>query len=106
METTFLTQLVGAHFRPQEAKDIIDMLEPGDELNLEREPHNKYDSNAIKVLGFDYDGAEHHLGYIPASEAPEIGQYLMEPERFTYVCEVVDTTTSRKPSLKITITEL
>ena len=76
METTFLTQLVGVHFRPAEAKDIVDNLEINDMLILEREPHNKYDSNAIKVLGPDEDST--FIGYIAGVDAAEIAQYLDE----------------------------
>lgn len=46
----YLTNLAGLNFRPAEAKDLVLMLEPGAQINLEREPQNQYDENAIKVL--------------------------------------------------------
>ena len=44
------------------------------EIRLEREPHNKYDSNAIKVLAGSR--TEKHIGYIPANLAEKIAPLL------------------------------
>jgi hypothetical protein len=52
--------LVGARFRPVEAQSILLEAEVGDPVQLEPEPTNAYDPNAIKVIY-----KEHHVGYVP-----------------------------------------
>lgn len=46
-----------------------------DELTLQREPDNAYDSNAIRVM-FPYDGRTHFLGYIPQSKSRELAALI------------------------------
>jgi hypothetical protein len=46
----YLTNLAGLTFRPAEAKDCVKLLRPGFQLDLEREPDNAYDQNAIKIF--------------------------------------------------------
>lgn len=41
-------------------QDVISELKAGEELLLEREPKNKYDRNAIKILTSE----NKHLGYV------------------------------------------
>lgn len=55
--------MVGASFRPAEAKEIIKQLSIGDTVDLVADPENQHDSSAVKV---EYDGI--HLGFIPAAE--------------------------------------
>lgn len=55
--------LVGASFRPIEAQLAVRDLVPGDDLELEAEPTNQYDPNAIRVI---FDGL--HIGYVPAKQ--------------------------------------
>lgn len=50
MPKRYLVNLAGLSFRPAEAKDVVRLLEVGDDLLLEREPYNVHDANAIKVL--------------------------------------------------------
>ena len=54
--------IVGTHFRGSEAKRIANSLEEGDAVQLEREPDNQYDANAVAC----YAQGE-HIGYIPAA---------------------------------------
>lgn len=54
--------IVGTHFRPSEAKQACNALEDGDTVELQREPDNKYDANAVAVYT-----QGHHVGYIPAA---------------------------------------
>lgn len=46
----YLTNLAGLSFRPAESKDVVKMLRPGMQLDLEREPNNPWDANAIQVF--------------------------------------------------------
>jgi len=58
------TESVGLHFRPREVKDFVnETLSPGYPLDLQREPDNAYDSNAIMVLADDM-----HIGYVPKTD--------------------------------------
>lgn len=63
--------VAGVTYRDDETKDHIysefNFLELGDEFILEREPHNEYDKNAIKVLskyGTHYGYVPRHLTYL------------------------------------------
>src|SRR5215471_483509 len=49
-----LLPIVGMAFRPPAAR-VLALLPFGAELHLQREPHNPYDSNAIKVLLPDFN---------------------------------------------------
>lgn len=62
------TVIVGAHFRPSEARQLLNDLEPGDRLYLSREPDNKFDVNAIQVLADDGSGEQVHVGYVPRQD--------------------------------------
>lgn len=55
----FLARLAGAQFRPESARTITQELNISDVLELEREPHNQYDENAIQVIAHG-----EHIGYI------------------------------------------
>lgn len=69
----FETVLRGVNFRPLAAKEIVNQLIEGSGLKLEREPHNQYDGNAIKVLDPDTD---EHLGYVAKEHAIEIAPLI------------------------------
>ena len=45
-------------------ESILDDLQEGDTLLLQREPENRFDSNAIKLL----DGQNRKVGYIPEDD--------------------------------------
>jgi len=55
--------LVGVTFRGAEAKEIVKSLTPddGNQLFLEAEPDNDYDSHAVKVI---HQPTHVHLGYL------------------------------------------
>jgi hypothetical protein len=65
------THLAGAKFRPIEAREIYEALEPGGEIDLALDPTNQYDSNAVKVL---VEGT--HVGFIPAKISMEITEIV------------------------------
>lgn len=63
--------VVGMHFRGDEAKALVASFVPPLELQLEREPSNQYDANAVKVLYHDT-----HIGYIERGQAAFIAAYM------------------------------
>lgn len=69
---TIQATCVGANFRPAGTKDIIRTLSIGDELLVEREPDNAYDSNAVKVLTKDGDW----IGYVAKESNMELAEHL------------------------------
>lgn len=60
--------IMGTSFRPG-AGELISRMRAGVPLRLEREPTNKVDVNAIKVIAFNSQGQTFHLGYIGAQRA-------------------------------------
>lgn len=58
----------GLQYRDKEAQEAARELEEGDTLELEKEPNNKYDSFAVKVLTTD----GYCIGYVEAGKAEEI----------------------------------
>lgn len=68
--------LAGANFRPAKAKLAVHALVVGSPLTFEREPENRYDPLAIRVLS---DG--NFIGFVPKEVNPEISQLLdLQPE--------------------------
>lgn len=55
--------MVGATFRPADAKDVIKALRIGDVVDLVPDSNNEYDPHAVQVLRDDV-----HIGFVPASE--------------------------------------
>jgi len=66
------SDLAGIKFRPKEIKERIATLGEGEVLSLEREPDNKYDENAIRVLDHDGQFLGYVQGYVAKALAPEI----------------------------------
>lgn len=93
---TILAALVGVQFRPASAKAVVDALEIGQSLSLEREPENPYDINAVRVI--DPESKE-FLGFIERSMNQELAQHMddHQPHR----CTVVSFLGTRKPHLQI-----
>jgi hypothetical protein len=65
--------LVGAHFRPADAKEMLKSLEIGDTVNLRADPYNLYDRTAVAVY---YD--DMHLGFIPKESNSAVFESLMD----------------------------
>ena len=96
-----LVRVVGMHFRGSHAKEYAANLEEGfSGLTLEREPDNKYDANAIKVMA---PGEEPwHLGYIEADVAAYLAFDLDEGQTFqTRVVNVVQERKNHYPILNL-----
>lgn len=70
MQTNIKTNLVGFQFH-KGAKDRLLAASPGQELRLERDPDNKYDENAVKIL--DDEG---QLGFVPRAYSERIAKIL------------------------------
>lgn len=66
------TSLVGASFRPSEARDALRRTTIGDRLSLEPDPENEYDSEAVRVM---VEG--HHAGFIAKKDNSPISKRLL-----------------------------
>lgn len=87
------TYLTGVSFRPTTAKMIVAQLAVGDTLDLERDPNNPYDANAIAV----YAEGE-HLGFIPKEHNVDLAAAMdagAEP-----ICTVISED-AKKPGLTV-----
>lgn len=83
MADSFEALLRGVQFRPIEAKAIVKDLQEDAPLDLQREPTNEFDSNAIRVL--DPDSGQ-FLGYVAREVAQELAP-LMD-DGAAYDCRV------------------
>lgn len=74
------SEIVGVHFRPAEAKQAHNALQIGEQVELEAEPDNAYDPNAVKVMvdiGHGDSGPiMEHIGYVARVNNYEIADYL------------------------------
>lgn len=85
MKTFSDVAVVGMHFREKEgipAKGYVASFVPPVELQLEREPDNRFDAFAIKVI-FNNE----HIGYIEASQAMYISPLIDQGQ--TCTCTVL-----------------
>ncbi len=73
------TYIAGVKFR-KGARELIDGLEDGTALSLEREPTNEYDPYAVKVICGGL-----HIGYVPRDLAAMVGN-LIAQDRCTDAC--------------------
>lgn len=98
----FLTALMGVNFRPAEVREIVKSgaIEQMP-LHLERDPHNEYDANAIKVIASDTE-EDHFVGFVAKEVAEEIAPLLDQGYETTRV-EVVGWLATNKPQLEITL---
>lgn len=58
------------------------LINVNDKLELELEPTNKYDKNAIKVL-FNKNGKIYHLGYVPRYYTEELSKLLQSNTEYS-----------------------
>lgn len=65
------TFIVGASHH-KGAREAIADLRTDEVLTLRREPHNKFDRNAVAV----FDACGQMLGYIPRQDAPSVAKVL------------------------------
>lgn len=74
-------KVVGMHFRERDgvpAKAIVANMVPPVQLELEREPGNRFDAYACKVM---YQGQ--HIGYIEASSACFLSPWLDSGNKYS-----------------------
>lgn len=76
------------------AKECIDKLTIGTELNMIPEPDNKYDSNAVMLI-FDSEIETYMLGYVPAKISGQVSAFL-ETGDFP-VCLITELNPEGKP---------
>lgn len=88
-------KLQGLKYTIGPAQDTLRNLQRDDRLDLEREPDNPHDSNAIKVKRAIY-----HLGYIPKEVAKELAPRMDEGDCF--ICLLLDNN-PKNPRIKITL---
>lgn len=78
--------LAGANFRPAGAKEFIKAeLNRNTPVFLEREPGNRYDSNAIKIICKDHMEEEIFIGYVPKTDNAVLAQHLDAMGSYTLV---------------------
>lgn len=87
--------VVGVNFRPAEAKEAIKTLSIGDTVELEAEPENPYDPNAVKVIAFGC-----FVGYLAKQNNGPVALALSEEQ--SYNAEVVSFENAYRPVLAIT----
>jgi len=96
----FTAVLRGLSFRQIDDKAFFNTLSERDGLLIEREPHNQFDPNAIKVMSPD---GVYHIGYVAKEVAVELAP-LMDEGRF-FTC-TVDSLMMKQCILLIKETEL
>ncbi len=89
-------KLAGASFRHADAKAALADLAIGETLTLERDPTNKWDPNAIKVLV-----GEAFVGFIPKELAETVAVDMDHGRAVT--CTVIDTDEMLKPGLRLDV---
>lgn len=57
--------------KPLGTEEIVAALQPGAAVTLVRDPHNKFDANAVMVW---VDGK--HVGYIPKATNKQLAQFI------------------------------
>lgn len=86
--------MVGATFRPAEAKEIVRNLSIGDIVQLRADPHNEYDTTAVAV-----DSYGMHIGFIPKESNSALFVVLMDGAE---ICaEIIAFENTLKPVLEI-----
>ncbi len=91
---TYISVLRGSKFRPMEAQAVVARLETDEAVELEREPDNPYDENAIKVIAHG-----EHIGYVAKEDAVEIASIM--DNHTTVNCLISDAAGSKSPFLEI-----
>lgn len=85
--------LVGTHFRGKDAVAAIAQLVPGDTLQLQAEPENEYDENAVATM---LNGE--HVGYLSRDNNTQVAEALAAGEEPTSTVIDFD---GKKPVLSI-----
>lgn len=86
--------MVGATFRPAEAKEIVRNLGIGDRVQLQADPNNEYDDTAVAVYSDDV-----HIGFIPKESNSALFVVLMDGASIS--AEIIAFENTLKPVLEI-----
>lgn len=86
--------MVGATFRPAEAKEIVRGLSIGDRVQLVADPDNEYDTTAVAVYSDDV-----HIGFIPKESNSALFERLMSGQEID--AEIIAFENTLKPVLEI-----
>lgn len=86
--------MVGATFRPAEAKDIVRGLTIGDRVQLAPDPNNEYDNKAVAVYSDDV-----HIGFIPRDSNSAVFAVLVDGAEIS--AEIIAFESTLKPVLEI-----
>lgn len=91
--------MVGATFRPAEAKEIVRGLHIGARVALVADPNNEYDSTAVAVYSDDV-----HIGFIPKESNSALFAVLMDGAEISATIIAFENTL--KPVLEISFDEM
>lgn len=86
--------MVGATFRPAEAKEIVRGLHIGARVQLVADPTNEYDTTAVAVYSDDV-----HIGFVPKESNSALFAVLMDGAEIS--AEVIAFENTLKPVLEI-----
>lgn len=91
--------MVGATFRPAEAKEIVRALHIGNRVQLVADPSNEYDTTAVAVYSDDV-----HIGFIPKESNSALFTVLMDGAEIS--AEIIAFENSLKPVLEISFDDM
>lgn len=94
----FITTMVGAFARPEEARQVTRLLQLGDSIELQADPENEYDDHAVACWRDDQ-----HIGFIPRTDNGPLFDALMADAEAS--ATVIGFENSIKPVLEITFDE-
>ena len=86
--------MVGANFRPSQARALVKELSIGDMLDLRRDEDNEYDENAIAVYSDDT-----HIGFVPKTHNSALAASMAAGA--VYDAEVIAFESTLKPILDV-----
>ena len=84
-----------------EAFKVLPKLEVGNELEMEPEPTNRFDSNAVKLMFIDVDLESYMIGYIPAKFSGQASAFLETGEK--PICVITEVNVEEKPWKQIKV---
>jgi len=91
--------MVGATFRPPEAKEVVRNLIIGDRVELRADPNNEYDRTAVAVYSNDV-----HIGFIPRESNSALFAVLMDGAEIS--AEIIAFENTLKPVLEISFDDM
>lgn len=91
--------MVGATFRPAEAKEIVRGLHIGARVALIADPNNEYDMTAVAVYSDDV-----HIGFVPKESNSALFAVLMDGAEIS--AEIIAFENTLKPVLEISFDEI